>query len=145
MQARPCIIQPGNFTGWGSEGVKHLNNVFICTVSIHPHPYHAVKLDDCSTIPACSSLICLLNKGNIVGTNSATVCFWHNMFVHTCSFTFLRLVLLTDSRKGLYMWRVPTCPSLMCSFYCGNIERTNSSIFFGLNVCVCVFCFMFAK
>ena len=22
MQARPCIFQPGNFTGWGSEGVK---------------------------------------------------------------------------------------------------------------------------
>ena len=21
-RARPCIIQPGNFTGWGSEGVK---------------------------------------------------------------------------------------------------------------------------
>jgi len=20
--ARPCIFQPGNFTGWGSEGVK---------------------------------------------------------------------------------------------------------------------------
>ena len=23
LQARPCIIQPGNFTGCGSEGVKH--------------------------------------------------------------------------------------------------------------------------
>ena len=22
LQARPCIFQPGNFTGWGSEGVK---------------------------------------------------------------------------------------------------------------------------
>ena len=22
MQARPCIFQPGNFTGWGSEGVN---------------------------------------------------------------------------------------------------------------------------
>ena len=22
LQARPCIIQPGNFTGWGSEGVN---------------------------------------------------------------------------------------------------------------------------
>ena len=24
MEARPCIFQPGNFIGWGSEGVKHL-------------------------------------------------------------------------------------------------------------------------
>ena len=23
FQARPCIIQPGNFTRWDSEGVKH--------------------------------------------------------------------------------------------------------------------------
>ena len=23
FQARSCISQPGNFTGWGSEGVKH--------------------------------------------------------------------------------------------------------------------------
>ena len=22
LQARPCIFQPGNFTGWGSEGVN---------------------------------------------------------------------------------------------------------------------------
>ena len=22
LQARPCIFQPGNFTGWGSQGVK---------------------------------------------------------------------------------------------------------------------------
>ena len=22
LEARPCIFQPGNFTGWGSEGVK---------------------------------------------------------------------------------------------------------------------------
>ena len=22
LQARPCIFQPGTFTGWGSEGVK---------------------------------------------------------------------------------------------------------------------------
>ena len=27
FQVRPCIFQPGNFTGWGSEGVKQ--NVFI--------------------------------------------------------------------------------------------------------------------
>ena len=25
LQACPCIIQPGNFTGWGSEGVKNNN------------------------------------------------------------------------------------------------------------------------
>ena len=25
LQARPCIFQPGNFTGWGSEGVNVLS------------------------------------------------------------------------------------------------------------------------
>ena len=25
LQARPYIFQPGNFTGWGSEGVKLKN------------------------------------------------------------------------------------------------------------------------
>ena len=35
LQARPCIFQPGNFTGWGSEAVKmcsgenHFNVSFI--------------------------------------------------------------------------------------------------------------------
>ena len=23
LKGRPCIFQPGNFTGWGSDGVKH--------------------------------------------------------------------------------------------------------------------------
>ena len=33
MQARPCIIQPGNFTGWGSEGVNYteLSNTLVDT------------------------------------------------------------------------------------------------------------------
>ena len=26
FEARPCIFQPGNFTGWGSEGVKVCKN-----------------------------------------------------------------------------------------------------------------------
>ena len=29
LQARPCIIQPGNVTGCGSEGVKDANLSFL--------------------------------------------------------------------------------------------------------------------
>ena len=31
LRARPCSFQPGNFTGWGSEGVK---------ISLTPLTYH---------------------------------------------------------------------------------------------------------
>ena len=30
LQARPCIFQPGNVTGWGSEGVKVVLNWANC-------------------------------------------------------------------------------------------------------------------
>ena len=31
LEARPCTLQPGNFSGWGSEGVKQatLMNVLL--------------------------------------------------------------------------------------------------------------------
>ena len=44
LRARPCIFQPGNFTGWGSEGVNenikmdltvaHLNAEIILAVAV---------------------------------------------------------------------------------------------------------------
>ena len=33
LQARPCIFQPGNFTGWGNDGVKA--KLFANTLSWH--------------------------------------------------------------------------------------------------------------
>ena len=41
LQARPCIFQPGNFTGWGSDGVKKKkkkkkwSSVVCATASVH--------------------------------------------------------------------------------------------------------------
>ena len=34
LHARPCIFQPGNFTGWGSERVK---NGPVCGIAEHGH------------------------------------------------------------------------------------------------------------
>ena len=52
LKARPCIIQPGHFTGWGSEGVKHIlhnggrHSVFTTTASTFCSDEHAVLYRD---------------------------------------------------------------------------------------------------
>ena len=39
---------------------------------------------ECSTIPACPSIVVFLNKGSMEGTNSSKICVL--MFVYTCMY-----------------------------------------------------------
>ena len=42
LQARPYIIQPGNFTGWGSEGIKQPKRRIEITAVMLPLPAKAI-------------------------------------------------------------------------------------------------------
>ena len=46
-----------------------------------------VNKTEWSTIPACSSLMCSFNRGNVEGTNSSNLCL---MFGHVCFVLCLR-------------------------------------------------------
>ena len=52
LQVRRCIFQPGNCTGWGSEGVKHSTPAdFVNTLSAFLHcTSHSKKADTVTVI-----------------------------------------------------------------------------------------------
>ena len=72
-----------------------------CVHHASMHQYHE-WLTGWSTIPACLSLICSFNRGNIEGTNSSKICV---MFVYVCFMFVWQLVLWIDLTDGLYIYK----------------------------------------
>ena len=96
LQAHVCTFQPGNFTGWGSEGV----NVSL-SHTLHPHTY----------LHMCWCIICVFSlfwksesKKNCHCKNSkiflASLTYFKLIAWHCCRFSFLFLYYSTMNWVG---------------------------------------------